>query len=177
MGRLTNTPDYLNLNMANTNKRYTDEEKETFCALAQQIGIGRSIRQLGYPAYPTAIYWLKARNIEPNADKMMAAMKAYHTYYTIEDIIIQFDNAVTVAEEMLMDAKTPDDLKRIADALYKIVQTRQLLEGKATVISEKRETTQQDLEIMELLNMERARNENIEEQQRNEKIEADSAES
>lgn len=133
-----------------TVKTYTDQEKAVFCELAQEIGIGRAIRELKYPSYPAGVAWLKARGIQPNIDKTMQAIKEYHTRYEVEDILIQFDFAITVAEEMLMKAETPDDLKRIADALYKIVQTKQLLEGKATAISEKRETTQQDLEIMEL---------------------------
>ena len=141
---------------------YTDEEKAVFCDLAKEIGIGRAIRELGYPSYPTGVSWLSARGVEPNVDKIMQKVKAYHTYYQVEDLIVTFDNAVAVADEMIAKADTPDDLKRIADALYKIVQTRHLLEGKATAISEKRETTQQDLEILELLNMEKARNAEIE---------------
>lgn len=146
-----------------TYKRYSDEEKAVFCEMAQEIGIGRAIRELGYPTYPAAMAWMSARGIEPNVDKVMAKVKAYHTYYTTEDLIVAFDNAVSVAEEMLTTAETPDDLKRISEALYKIVQTRNLLEGKATAINEKRETTQQDLEILELLNMEKAKNAEIEE--------------
>lgn len=103
-----------------------------------------------------------ARGIEPNADKMLSRVKAFHTYYTTEDLIVALDNAVAVAEEMITKAETPDDIKRIAEALSKIMHTRQLLEGKATAIQEKREVTQQDLEILELLNMEKARNAEIE---------------
>ena len=145
-----------------TRKTYTDEEKAEFCELAQEIGIGRTIRQLGYPSYPAGVAWMRARGIEPSIDKTMQAIKEYHTRYTTEDLLIRFDMAITLAEDMMLEAKTADDLKRIAEALYKIVQTRQLLEGKATAISEKRETTQQDLEIMELLSMEQARNAAIE---------------
>lgn len=146
-----------------TRKTYTDEQKAEFCDLAREIGIGRAIRELKYPTYPAAVSWLRARGVEPNVDRTMQAIKQYHTRYTIEDILIQFDMAISVAEEMLVKAETPDDLKRIAEALSKIVQTRQLLEGKATAINEKREITQQDLEIIELLNIEAAKNEKIEE--------------
>lgn len=142
---------------------YSDKEKADFCELAKEIGIGRAIRELKYPSYPTAMAWMSARGIEPNTDKMMARVKSFHTYYTAEDLLVAFDDAVSVAEEMLTKAETPDDLKRITEALYKIVQTRHLIEGKATAISEKREMTQQDLEILELLNMEKARNAEIEE--------------
>lgn len=147
-----------------TSKRYSDEEKAEFCELAQQIGIGRARRELGFPAYPTAIAWMNQRGIEPNVDKAMQTVKRFHQHYEMEDLMVVFDDAISAAEELIMQAKTADDLNKIAGALNKIVQTRNLIEGKATAINEKRETTQQDLEIMELLSSERARNSAIEEQ-------------
>lgn len=143
---------------------YTDQDRADFCELAKEIGIGRAIRELGFPTYPTAVSWLKARGIEPNVDKIMQDIKKYHTYYEVEDLLVTFDNGIAVAEEMIAKAESPDDLKRIADALYKLIQTRNLLEGKATQINEKRETTQQDLEIMELLSIEKAKNAEIEQE-------------
>lgn len=137
---------------------YTDEDKAAFCELAQEIGIGRAIRALKYPTYPTGVAWMSSRGVEPNVDQTMALMKSYHTYYQVEDMLITIDNAMAVAEEMLMSAETPEDLKRIADSLKSIVTTRQLLEGKATAINEKRETTPMDLEILDLISAENAKN-------------------
>ena len=163
MGRLTNTPVLFELKlMKKPQPTYTDQEKADFCELAKEIGIGRAIRELGYPTYPTAMAWMSARGIEPNTDKVMARVKSFHTFYNTEDLIVTFDNAVSLADELIAKAESGDDFKKIADALYKVVQARHLLEGKATAISEKRETTQQDLEILELLNMEKARNADIE---------------
>lgn len=144
--------------LMSTKKRYSDEEKADFCELAQQIGIGRARRELGYPSYPAAIAWMNQRGIEPNVDKAMQTIKRYHQHYEMEDLMVVFDDAIGAAEEMIMNAKTADDLNKIAGALNKIVQTRNLIEGKATAINEKRETTQQDLEIMDLLNAEKAKN-------------------
>lgn len=137
---------------------YTDEDKAVFCELAQEIGIGRAIRELGYPTYGAGAAWMSQRGVEPNVDKTMALMKSYHTYYQVEDMLLTIDNAMAVAEEMLLSANTPDDLKRIADSIKSIVTTRQLIEGKATAINEKRETTPMDLEILDLINAENARN-------------------
>ena len=142
--------------------RYTDEEQAIFCDLAKEVGIGRAIRTLKYPTWATGAAWLKNRGIEPNTIETFKNVKAYHTYYQVEDILIVFDSAIQVAEEMIVNAETPDDLQRISNSLYKIVQTRQLLEGKATSINEKREMTQADLEILELINVEKARNAEIE---------------
>ena len=142
---------------------YTDQDKAEFCDMAKEIGIGRAMRQLGYPlSYLSGVQWMKARGIEPNVETTMQAIKAYHTYYQVEDMLVTMDNAISTAEEILMSADNADDVKKIADALYKIVQTRQLLEGKATAISEKRETTQADLMILDLINGEKARNAQIE---------------
>lgn len=143
---------------------YTDQDKAEFCDVAKEIGIGRAMRQLGYPlSYLSGVQWMKARGIEPNVMTYMQNIKAYHTYYQVEDLLVTMDNAISTAEELMMAADNADDMKKIADALYKIVQTRQLLEGKATAISEKRETTQADLALIDLINAERARNAGIEE--------------
>lgn len=142
--------------------KYTDEQQAEFCDLAKEIGIGRAVRQLGYPTWAAGAAWMKKRGIEPNNIETFKTVRAYHTYYQVEDILVTFDNAIAVAEEMLISAESPDDLQRISNALYKIVQTRQLLEGKATSISEKRELTQADLEILDLINVEKAKNAEIE---------------
>lgn len=143
---------------------YSDAEQAEFCDTAKEVGIGRAMRSLGYPqSYITGVKWMSSRGIEPNVDKNMQKIKAFHTYYQVDDLLMTFDNAISTAEDMLIGAEDADDLKKIADALYKIVQTRNLLEGKATAINEKREVTQQDLEILELLNIENARNAAIEE--------------
>lgn len=143
---------------------YTDEDRAVFCELAQEIGIGRAIRELGYPTYASGAAWMSQRGVEPNVDKTMALMKSFHTYYQIEDMLLAIDNAMAVAEEMLMKAETPEDLKRIADSLKSIVTTRQLIEGKATAIQEKREVTPVDLEILDLINAENARNRLLDEE-------------
>ena len=48
--------------------------------------------------------------------------------------------------------------KKVAEAMQKLVNTRLLLEGKATSINEKRETSKMDLEIADLINAEKAKN-------------------
>lgn len=138
-------------------KSYTDEQKADFCSLAQEIGIGRAIRELGYPSYPAAAAWMKARGIEPNVDTAMQQMKQWHTFYQVEDMLMAIDNGMSVVEELYATVQTADEAKKLAEALQKLANTRLLLEGKSTSISEKRETTQQDLEIAELIRQEKAK--------------------
>lgn len=143
--------------MANNGKRYTDEEQSEFCELAQVIGIGRAIRELKYPSFPTAILWMEKRGIEPAHNDIMATARKYQRFYAAEDLIKVIDDAVSVTEEMYAKVETPDDAKKLAEAIQKLMNTRLLLEGKANSISEKRETTQADLEIAELLRIEEAK--------------------
>jgi hypothetical protein len=138
----------------NNHKDYDDEQRSTFCEMATEIGIGRSIRELGYPTYPTAIGWMKARGVVPNIDKVMQQAKIWHQFYQVEDLLEQVDTALAVVQELVMTCTNADDAKKLSEAMQKLVNTRLLLEGKSTSINEKRETTQQDLEIQELLRIE-----------------------
>lgn len=134
---------------------YDDKQRAEFIELAQNIGIGRSIRELGYPSFPTAQAWMRAAGVEPNRDTAMQAVKAWHTFYQVEDLLVVIDEGISVAQDMLATASTPDDVKRLSESLQKLVNTRLTLEGKSTSIIEKREMTQQDLEIAELLREQR----------------------
>ena len=139
--------------------RYTEEQQAAFCEMAQEFGIGRTIRELGYPkSYAAAESWMKKRGIEPNRDVQMQTAKLWHHFYQLEDLLEQIDQALSVAQELLLTAKTADDMKKLSESLQKLVNTRLLLEGKATSIAEKRETSKMDLEIMDLINQQRAAN-------------------
>ena len=100
---------------------------------------------------------MKARGIEPNVDTAMQQMKQWHTFYQVEDMLMAIDNGMSVVEELYATVQTADEAKKLAEALQKLANTRLLLEGKSTSISEKRETTQQDLEIAELIRQEKAK--------------------
>ena len=54
-------------------KTYSDQEIADFLVIAQDIGIGRAIRQLGYPAsWGTAQRWAKMRGITVEVDDLKA---------------------------------------------------------------------------------------------------------
>ena len=127
-------------------KTYDDEQRSAFVELASQIGIGRAIRELGYPTYPTAQAWCRARGVNPNVDTAFAQIKDWHTFYQLEDMLIVIDEGISVVQNMLLSVDSADDAKKLAEAIQKLMNTRQMLEGKATNITEKRET-QQDSEF------------------------------
>ena len=144
-----------------SNKRYTDKQISDFLALAQEVTPGRAMRILKYPAsYATVMSWYKARNIEPNLDQVMQTTKKYHLFKENEDAMLIAEEGMDRVAEQLRENPDllPEDLKKLAEANHKFVNAWLLLKGKATTISENRETTQQDLEIAELISAERAKN-------------------
>ena len=138
---------------------YSDEDIAEFLELAQDIGIGRAIRQLGYPnSWGTAQRWAQARGIKVEVDDLKARSKSYHDWYTTEETLLVAQQGMSRVYEQLQEAELdPDEQKKLADAFQKYANTWLLLQGKANNISERRESTQADLEIVELLRLERAK--------------------
>mgnify|MGYP007127204205 CR=1 FL=1 len=134
-----------------TQKVYDDQQRATFVELAQNIGIGRAIRELGFPSYPTAQSWVRAAGVKPNTDTAYAQIKDWHTFYQVEDLLIVIDEGISVAQDMLLKAETPDDVKKLSESIQKLANTRQMLEGKATSITEKREVSAEDTEFEKAL--------------------------
>ena len=132
-------------------KTYDDKQRADFVELAQQIGIGRAIRELGYPTYPTAQGWCRAAGVVPNKDTAYAQMKEWHTFYQVEDMLIVIDEGISVARDMMLTAQTPDDMKKLSEAIQKLSNTRLLLEGKSTSITEKREVSSEESEFEKAL--------------------------
>lgn len=145
-------------------KTYTDQQIDKYLELAQEVGLGRAIRELGYPTYPTALRWAKARGITVNLDTLMANVKAYHTFYETEDMLVLVEQmAERVSEFAVSEIATADDAKKAAEATQKLVNSWLLLRGKATDITEKRAVDSADLALVDLLNAEKARNSLLEE--------------
>lgn len=138
-------------------KRYSDEEMAIYCELAQAVGIGRAIRELGYPTHTTAMVWMHDRGVEPLDVDVLAEARKFARLYEAYDLIKIIDDSIATAQELSSKAETADDIKKCAEAVQRLVNTRLLLEGKANSITEKRETTQADLEIAELLRAEQAK--------------------
>jgi hypothetical protein len=132
-------------------KQYDYHQRAEFIELAQQIGIGRAIRELGYPTYPTAQAWMRAAGVSPNKDTAYAQMKDWHTFYQVEDLLIVIDEGISAAQSLLVQVDNADDMKKLSEALQKLANTRLLLEGKSTSITEKREKTAEDSEFEQAL--------------------------
>lgn len=142
--------------------QFSEEQKTEFIENAQEMGIGPTLRYMGYPkSYHTAKKWFVERNLElPTLDtlaKMAGDMKVF--YSDKEKIIAAQAVLDRCIESLMQDTLDSDGLNKLANAVHKAIQTINLIEGKSTVINEQRNKDGQDLAIIDLLNEAKARNE------------------
>jgi len=138
---------------------YTEEQIQEFIANAQEMGIGPTLRYLGFPkSYHTAKKWFIERNIElPTIDTLAKMAVSTRNFYTDKEKLIAAQAVLDRCVEALMqDALDSDGLNKLANAVHKAIQT---IKGKSTVINENRQKDGQDLAIIDLLNEAKARNE------------------
>jgi hypothetical protein len=144
-------------------KRYTEDMKTEFLERAQEVGIGRAIREMGYPTYPTALEWATARGVQVEVDPIRARAKAFDDLYKSEDLLaVLKEEATRIYMDILSKPEMSfDDHKKAAEALQKITNSWLVLQGKATDIKETSTKDSSDLELMQLLMDERERNERM----------------
>ena len=140
---------------------YTDKQINDFLVLAQEVGITRAKRELGYPnSWSTAQRWAQVRGIEVAVDDLKAAAAATREFYKEEEVkqVIQ-EGFNRVYEELTTNVElTADDQKKLSDAATKYYNMWTNIQGKANNITETRSSDGMDENLQELLNMERAKN-------------------
>ena len=140
---------------------YTDEEINNFLELAQEVGITKAKRELGYPnSWATAKRWADVRGIKVAVDEIKAKAADAREWYKEEEIkTLTQEGFNRVYEELTTNPSlTPDDQKKLSEAANKYYGMWASIEGKATNINENRSTDTIDEHLNELLNMERAKN-------------------
>jgi hypothetical protein len=140
---------------------YSDEQINEFLELAQEIGIGRAIRQLGYPnSWSTAQRWAKTHNVTVAVDELKQRSKAFHDWYETEEVLLIAQEGMNrVYEELMTNSKlSADDQKKLGEALTKHYNVWANAQGKATNISESRTGDGMDMGLIDMLNEERAKN-------------------
>lgn len=141
---------------------FTEEQKAEFIEVANEMGIGPTIRYLGFPkSYHTAKKWFVERNLElPTLDTLAKMAGDMRVFYSDREKIIAAQAVLDRCIESLMqDTLDADALNKLANAVHKAIQTINLIEGKSTIINEQRNKDGQDLAIIDLLNEAKARNE------------------
>ncbi len=141
---------------------FTEEQKTEFIENAQEMGIGPTLRYLGFPkSYHTAKKWFVERNVDlPTIDTLAKMAGDMRVFYSDKEKLIAAQAVLDRCVEALMqDTLDSDGLNKLANAVHKAIQTINLIEGKSTVINENRQKDGQDLAIVDLLNEAKMRNE------------------
>ena len=145
---------------------FTEEQIENFIEIAQEMGIGPAIRNLGYPkSYHTAKKWFEQRNVDlPTMDTLAKMAVDLRVFYSDKEKLIAAQTVLDRCVETLMESTLdPDELNKLANAVHKAIQTINLIEGKSTAINEQRNKDNTDLAIIDLLNEAKARNDKMKE--------------
>lgn len=143
---------------------FTEEMVTEFIELAQEMGIGPAMRQLGYPkSYHTAKKFFVQRNIDmPTANTLAVISKQLDIFYSDRDKIVAAQAVIDrTVEKLYEDDLLAEDINKLSNALHKAIQTINLIEGKSTNINENRSKDGTDLAIVDMLNEARMRNESI----------------
>lgn len=116
---------------------YTEEQITTLLAHAQEVGLGRAIRDLGYPSYPCAMRWAETRGVSLDVDPVKQKAARTHQWYKDEEKLLVCQEGIQrIQESLTEDTLTPDDINKLANALKKYIETMALVEGKPTSITQ-----------------------------------------
>lgn len=140
---------------------YTEEQISDFLALAQEVGITKAKRELGYPAsWSTAQYWAKNRGVEVSVDEVMAKASNTNQWYKTEEVITIAQEGMNRLYDELVNnnALTADEQKKLAEAFVKHYGVWANAQGKATSIVESRETDSFEAHVQAMIAEERGRN-------------------
>ena len=143
---------------------YTDEQITEFIEIAQEMGIGPAMRNLGYPkSYHTAKKFFIQRNVEtPTANSLAVIAKQLDIFYTDKEKVLAAQAVIDrTVEKLYEDTLEAEDINKLSNALHKAIQTINLIEGKSTNINENRSKDGSDLAIIDMLNEAKVRNESI----------------
>lgn len=140
---------------------YTDKQINDFLELAQDVGITKAKRELGYPkGWDTARRWAEVRQIEVAVDEVKARARAMQEFYKDEEVItIAQEGMNRVYDELVNNnSLTADDQNKLARALKTHYDVWAGVQGRATSINETRSTDGMDAGLIALLDEERRRN-------------------
>lgn len=143
---------------------YSENAVNDFIEAAKEMGISPAIRALGYPSYGTAIRWFDERGeARPDIDSLlMKAGELKKFYGDTEKLFAAMTLIDRIVEQLQQNDLDADEINKLGNALHKAIQTFNLIEGKATSVSESRTKDGADLAIIDMLNAAKAKNAIIE---------------
>jgi hypothetical protein len=143
---------------------FTEEQITVFIEMANEMGIGPTMRTLGYPkSYHTAKRFYQQRNIDmPTANSLAVMAKDLAIFYNDKEKVLAAQAVLDRSIEKLYEEDLlAEDINKLSTAIHKAIQTINLIEGKSTNINENRSKDGSDLAIVDMLNEAKMRSESI----------------
>lgn len=119
---------------------YTEDQKKEFLELAQEVGISRAIRTLGYPTHRMAKIWGDKYSVELPLNELSQYANDMKQLYGDEEKLYTGQLSLDRITERLMAGEEldGDELKKLAEAYKSTLTAMNLAQGKATNINESR---------------------------------------
>lgn len=114
--------------------KYTDEQRKEYVDLAQEVGINRARRELGYPStWVVGKKWCDDSGIVIPLDEIKARAAAHAQYYNDEDLLMANQDLVLRAQELMQESSlTAPELEKLANTIKKASDTIRTIQGKDT---------------------------------------------
>lgn len=127
--------------------KYTEEQRLSFLARAQEIGIPPACAEFGWPSEQSGYVWARKYGVTIDVDPVRARCVAVReAYSTIEKLEVANAIIRAVAQRLRVNPQTGEfletvdidgmEINRLSSALDKAVKITELLEGRPTEISE-----------------------------------------
>lgn len=138
---------------ANNMNRYSEQQITEWLELAREVGITKATRELGYPnSWITGKRWADNHHIDIDVDEIRSKAANMREWYKSEEkLIIAQEELNRIHEALLQPGLVADDLKKLADAYKRTIEAMQLIDGKATTITETQTTDAFDSAYLNLI--------------------------
>lgn len=143
---------------------YTEDQKAEFIAIAEERGVRPAMRELGYPgSHHTVMKWFAEAGKEmPDVSYLQRKARALKEFYSDREELAVCQMMLEVITEKLESENLDSDaINKLANSLQRVVQTANLIKGKATTVSENHTKDSTDLEISKLINQMKETNSEI----------------
>lgn len=133
---------------------YTREQKEEFIAVAEERGVRPAMRELGYPgSHHTVMKWFSEYGKEmPDVSYLQRKARALKEFYSDrEELAVCQMMLEVITEKLETDNLDSDGINKLANSLQRVIQTANLIKGKATNVNESHTKDATDLEISRLV--------------------------
>jgi hypothetical protein len=163
LGSHPNVCEYAQISLLSPNHmpKYTEEQKLEYIETAKEIGIGPAMRELGFPgSYHTAQNWLSEFGVEITKDSLQQRAVTLGIYYSTKEKVLAAQALLVRLLEKIEGTESLDakDLVNLANAMQRVMQTLALIEGEATQRTETLTKDATDVELVEMLNEAKAKN-------------------